>query len=211
MGDNTDNTIINQSQVQGIMSMLLDNTSIPVATMSTPCMPNPSQMMFSQPMYGMPSPILQQTHPTLTINDTDAIRIATLIKDMIKDDIEVMVKQQVALQTKDLKTEIAQLKGENSLLKDEINVIRVHHDELEQYSRRTCVRIGNIRESEGESTDDIVLEVSKKSGADISAHDIDRSHRVGKLKQGKTREIIVKFVNYKARTRFITSRKTLRE
>ena len=41
----------------------------------------------------------------------------------------------------------------------------MHHDELEQYSRRTCVRIGYIRESEGESTDDIVLEVSKKSGA----------------------------------------------
>ena len=111
MGDNTDNTIINQSQVQGNMSLLPDNTVTPVATMSTPCMPNPSQMMFSQPMYGMPSPILQQTHPTLTINDTDAIRIATLIKDMIKDDIEVMVKQQVALQTKDLKTEIAELKG----------------------------------------------------------------------------------------------------
>ena len=204
-------TVIHQTQVQGDMSMHSDNTCAPVAAMSTPCMPNPSQMMFSQPMYGMPSPILQQTHQTLTINDTDAIRIATLIKDMIKEDISEMVKQQVALKTKDLRVEIDALKNENKLLKDDISDIRMHHDELEQYSRRTCVRIGNIRETEGESTDDIVLDVCKKSGADISIHDIDRSHRVGKLKSGKKREIIVKFVNYKARTRFIMSRKSLRE
>ena len=74
-----------------------------------------------------------------------------------------------------------------------------------------CVRIGNVRELEGESTEAIVLDVCKKSGAVINANDIDRSHRVGKPKEGQHREIIVKFVSYKARSVFIKSRKTLRE
>ena len=130
---------------------------------------------------------------------------------MIKQDISEMVQQQVAVHTKDFNDKLDKLKSENAQLRENLSKIETKHDELEQYSRRTCVRIGNILEKDGESTDSIVLDVAKTSDADISANDIDRSHRVGKHKPGKRREIIVKFVSYKARTKFLKSRKTLRE
>ena len=203
MTENLSQSILMQDNI----TMLPGN----VAAMSTPGPINTPQMIFPQQMYGMPSPIIQQHQQSLSLSDSDAIRIATLIKEMIRQDISDMVKQQVSDQTSTLMKEITALKQENTSLKEDISAIRLQQDELEQYSRRTCIRIGNIREHDGESTDSIVLNVSKESGADISASDIDRSHRVGKHKPGKHREIIVKFVNYKARTRFIKSRKTLRE
>ena len=213
-GDNTiemaDNAMLNYTHSHDNITMIPSNAGTPIAAMSTPALQNQPQMLFNpQQMYGMPSPIIQQQHPN--ISDSDAIRIATIIKEMISKDLAEMIEQQVEIQIKPLRTEIDALKEENSQLRKDLNKACANHDELEQYSRRTCVRIGNVRESEGESTDDIVLNVCQKSGANISINDIDRSHRVGKHKQGKHREIIVKFVSYKARTTFIKSRKTLRE
>ena len=202
-------SIMSQTPVN--MTVIPGNVDNTMTGMSTPGLPNQPQMMFPQHMYSMPSPIMQQQQPNISISDSDVIRIATLIKEMIKEDISAIVKQQVAVHTNDLKLEVEALKLQNSKLRDDLTEIKAQQDELEQYSRRNCVRIGNVREHEGESTDAIVLDVCNKSGSTIHANDIDRSHRVGKPKEGKSREIIVKFVSYKARSIFIRSRKTLRE
>ena len=54
-------------------------------------------------------------------------------------------------------------------------------DELEQYSRRNVIRIRGIPEKAGEETDAVIRElVEKKLGVKIAAHDIVRSHRVGR-------------------------------
>lgn len=48
----------------------------------------------------------------------------------------------------------------------------------------------------------------------LRPEDIDRSHRVGKVRSGRnqrSRELIVKFTNYSARLNFIKGRKQLRE
>lgn len=214
--DNMSQSILNQTQ--GNMTIIPGNIDNSIPGMSTPGIPgmatpgltNQPQMMFPQHMYSMPSPIVQQL-PTASISDSDAIRIATLIKDMIKEELSSMIKEQVDAQTKDLRQEVKALQLHNAQLKEDLSTIKSNQDELEQYSRRNCVRIGNVKEQEGESTDNIVLDICKTSGATINANDIDRSHRVGKPKAGKTREIIVKFVSYKSRSAFIRSRKTLRE
>ena len=158
MNDSMSQSILMQDNI----TMLPGNAATSVATMSTPGPVNTPQMIFPQQMYGMagmPSPIIQQHQQSLSLSDSDAIRIATLIKDMIRQDLSDMVKQQVSDQTSTLRQEITALKQENIMLKDDISAIRLQQDELEQYSRRTCIRIGNVREKDRESTDSIVLDV----------------------------------------------------
>lgn len=91
-------------------------------------------------------------------------------------------------------------------------------DDLEQYSRRSCVRIAGIAETTGENTDDIVLGLANRLNLDINLRDIDRSHRVGPARataggssESKPREIIVKFKTSQARLALLKGRATLRQ
>lgn len=84
-------------------------------------------------------------------------------------------------------------------------------DDLEQYQRRQCLRIFGCTEEEGENTDDIVLKVAEKVGANIEIGDIDRSHRVGRQQvTGRPRAIIVKFVSYRKRSEVFRSKRNLK-
>ena len=86
-------------------------------------------------------------------------------------------------------------------LKDEL-------EEAEQYSRRNCLVFHGIAEDKGESTSGVVMEIIRNqleiSDDKVSMKDIDRSHRLGKLKneratranKPRNRPIIVKFKGY---------------
>lgn len=86
-------------------------------------------------------------------------------------------------------------------------------DDLEQYSRRNCLRVFGIPESDKEDTDEVIVTLAKnKLGVNIDQHDIDRSHRTGPKngKSNRPRPIIVKFVSYRNRKIIITSRRKLK-
>lgn len=87
------------------------------------------------------------------------------------------------------------------------------HDDLEQYTRRQNIRISGFPEQEGENTDDIVVNFAKTAlKLDVTQADIDRSHRVGKRHPGRpSRDIIIRFVSYKTKVKFMKSRKLARE
>jgi hypothetical protein len=111
-----------------------------------------------------------------------------------------------------LKEEVASLKSRLDEKDNEIASLRDQVDGLEQYSRRNCVRIGPIPESEGENTDDIVRKVAQSAGVHLPEDAIDRSHRVGKKPgagQTYTRSIIVKLTSYKYKQDLMRGRKTL--
>ena len=96
---------------------------------------------------------------------------------------------------------------------DRTKAIEETANQLEQYSRRSCVRIFGIKETDGESTDTIVCDLAnKKMDVPLSTSDIDRSHRVGKRVPNSVhpRPIIVKFVSYRTRTTFIKARRKLK-
>ena len=85
--------------------------------------------------------------------------------------------------------------------------------ELEQYSRKNCVKIEGIEEREHEDTFNTVMDLSRSVELDppLRDGDIDNCHRVGAGNQdGKPRAIIVKFRNYPTRRRFFESRKRLK-
>lgn len=104
--------------------------------------------------------------------------------------------------------------------------VSMKNDELEQYSRRSCLRISGIPESGDEDVPKLVLELANRVGADIRPCDKDRAHQVGKVKpseitgtggvrarstQHNGREIIAKFQNYNSRLKLLKGRAVLRE
>jgi exosome complex exonuclease DIS3/RRP44 len=132
-----------------------------------------------------------------------------------------------------------ELRRENEQLKKEVDGLRLEvrqktgliedlqekMDELEQYSRRTCLRISNIPEKAGEDTDRLVLAVAEAAGVSLPLEAIERSHRVGKAssfadvasgasrggdRRTAPRQVIVKFVSYRHRDQLMRARKNLR-
>ena len=68
-------------------------------------------------------------------------------------------------------------------------------DKQEQYSRRNCILLHGVKGSENEDTDTVVTEtLNKLLQEKLTDIDVDRSHRIGRLKKGKqSRPIIIKF------------------
>ena len=95
-------------------------------------------------------------------------------------------------------------------LTNRVAKLELERDAAEQYSRRNCVRISGIRIKPNEDTDKIILDMAAAMGSDISPADLDRSHRVGKQRKDKSKDIIVKFATYRARDRFIRQRTSLK-
>ena len=84
-------------------------------------------------------------------------------------------------------------------------------DNLEQYSRRSNLRIYGVMESNRENTDNLVVNIAQeKLGVSLSPDDIDRSHRIGKPRRGKPRAIIVKFSSYKKRMEIFKNKSKLK-
>ena len=107
----------------------------------------------------------------------------------------------------------------------ELKKVIVKNDDLEQYSRRFCIRIAGIKEDATEDVTPKVMELAQSISAHISIHDIDRAHRVGKprdyspdseeditdeAREPRPREIIVKFTNTSARLNMLKGRAVLR-
>ena len=81
-----------------------------------------------------------------------------------------------------------------------------------QYSRRNCWVVTGVPEKKGvEDTDETIKSfAADKLGLEITDMDIDRTHRLG-IKEGtKPRPIIVKFVRYNLRRKFMKERKKLK-
>ena len=84
-------------------------------------------------------------------------------------------------------------------------------DRQEQYSRRNCILIHGLKESQSEDTDNVVINKMKiEMDLDISPGDIDRIHRIGVSTKGKNRPIIVTFVRYMNRRRLFTNNRRLK-
>ena len=84
-------------------------------------------------------------------------------------------------------------------------------DRQEQYSRRNCLLIHGLPESKNENTDELVIDtIKEKMGEETEKDEIDRSHRLGAPKiNGKSRQIIIKFIRCNIRCRIFKNKKKL--
>ena len=126
---------------------------------------------------------------------------------------------------KSSKEERKALKDENKILKATIrsiessleSVTRVNND-LEQYTRKECVEIRGIPVAatpSEEQTNNIVTNVGKLLGMDITQNDISVSHQMPQSQKhkGKPRPpaIIVKFTRCDVKDNFYHARKQLKD
>lgn len=103
----------------------------------------------------------------------------------------------------------AELKARDKALHDLRRDYDRKMDEIEQYQRRSSLRIFGVPESETD-TDKVAIDVAKRIGVSLQVTDIDRSHRVGSPNGGKSRPIIVKFCSYKKRDEVFRSKRYLK-
>lgn len=101
---------------------------------------------------------------------------------------------------------IAGLEEANSLLREQL-------DDLEQYTRRTNIRIFGIPEPTGtdpEDTDKKAIDFfTKELGITVSSNHISRSHRTGK--RGRTpRPIIVRLLHHNMKVQILRKRRDLK-
>ena len=94
---------------------------------------------------------------------------------------------------------IKQLSDRCDQLENKVATLESHIDELEQYGRReSLIFSGNDlpAETTGEETTGVICSVVKeKLGLIIKSSDISVSHRLGKVKEDRSRPIIVKLIN----------------
>ena len=109
-----------------------------------------------------------------------------------------------------LKDRISSLETENTLLEKRVSKLESSCDTAEQYSRRNCVRVTGIPETNDESTDDHIMEMANALSLDLTINDVDRSHRVGKKDKPGPRAIIVKFATFRASQKLYRSRTKLK-
>ncbi|MEW8546845.1 MAG: hypothetical protein AB2693_25300 [Candidatus Thiodiazotropha sp.] len=176
-----------------------------------------------------PSGYLPQIKPVpsaqFSLSDSDVMRIALQCTLLLSNDVDRLIKEKVDLATADLQNTVVMLKDENDKLKKCMNELETKLstkvDDLEQYSRRSCIRISGIEEVADENTDEIVLQLANRIDVELNPRDIDRSHRVGAPKRSsnaddmetdrqRPREIIVKLKSYQARLALLKGRKALR-
>ena len=99
-------------------------------------------------------------------------------------------------------------KEEKAVLISQITELKAEYelkfDEVEQYSRRSCLIMTCVKESQEESTDKIVLDIFLNNlGVRLDLSEIDRSHRLGQKKADQDRNvsnrpIIIKFISYRS-------------
>ena len=91
------------------------------------------------------------------------------------DELEKQIKN------KDEKIQL--LKNRVEILKEEKESHRKEIDDLEQYSRRNCLFLHSVVETNAECTDDIIIikTCAAELGIDVTQEDFDRSHSLGKV------------------------------
>ena len=105
---------------------------------------------------------------------------------------------------------ISALEDELATTKARLKEVERRLEDLDGLNRRNCVIISGIPEKDGESTDNLVADVGRAAGLQLSADSLDRSHRLGRAQPGKTRPIIARFVTTNTRQKLFDRRKELK-
>ena len=156
----------------------------------------------------------------IVIPPSELSKISEMLKDTFRGEIVNLVDSVVQGVLKGINDRIASLEARNSTLESQntalmsrVAVLEKAADQAEQYSRRNNIRISGCPEVANEDTDNIVLKMASDIGCDLQLHEIDRSHRVGKPGENRTRprEIIVKFTSYRARQKLYKMRVALKD
>ena len=121
---------------------------------------------------------------------------------------------------KDVTSSINTLESQLGVQKKVTDALLIDRDSLKaklehqmQYTRRNMLLIHGVPEENGENTDDLVIDVSKKVGVDISKKNLNRTHRLGPKPAAtskKNRPIICSFISYEHKKAIYDAKKRLK-
>lgn len=184
---------------------------------------SPMNMNFPQQMLNFASQ-MQHAPQTSILSDEDVLRVALQMKALLKEDIDNLIDARVALHVEPLKIELAAANTSIAELQQKVKLLTKQQDDLEQYSRKSCVRVSGIKETANEDVNALVLGLANHVEADINLSDIVAAHRLGEENsevdtdaarnvpnRKRCRDIIVKFSNFDARYKLLKGRAKLRE
>ena len=114
-----------------------------------------------------------------------------------------------------LKTEVEGVKRSQENVKTKVDMVErkvqdlnFEINRLEQYSRKSSIRIYEIREEEREKVTEKVLNTVKEEiGVELTADEIDITHKAGQKRQDMSRGILVKFVSHKSKEKTMKQKK----
>ena len=142
--------------------------------------------------------------------------IKELLKEIThpnREEFADMISGELHRQFKPLKDSITAKDDEIKELKDTVSKLESKVEELEQHGRRDSLRIAGIPENkEHDDTDTAILNICQAIAVDppVQPSDIAVSHRLGKLQDGKTRQVIVKFATRNVRERVYSAKKNIK-
>ena len=118
----------------------------------------------------------ERSHPSVgiqsSLTDYDIERIASAVESRISVNLRNMVERIVDNMLKPIRGEMQLLQNENRRLKYKL-------DDLEQYGRRSLVRVSGITEKPGEDTTKLVCKLFAEIDPEFSDSEVERSHRNG--------------------------------
>ena len=146
--------------------------------------------------------------------DEDAVitKLGNIVRGSIKDIVEDL---------KATKAKVIKLEEKVNAKESEINNLRTHNDklevridELEQYSRRSSIRVYGLPEESPGTTDDKLIALCNDHlnlRPPLELEEIEVSHRVGPSVDDKPRPVIVKFVSRRSKARVMTQKRHLKK
>ena len=161
--------------------------------------------------------ISQPQPPQSLFTDNDVQRLASAVKTIMIDDLRRELKSELQLYvnhiTTPLYSEIDKLKFENFNLKKSMNELPTRFDkkvdDLEQHSRKSCIRISGVPQSNEEDTTKIVCDIASKLDVKVEPNDISVSHRLPTEKGHK--QIIARFTHARKRTELLRATKNIKQ
>ena len=97
-----------------------------------------------------------------------------------------------------LKSNMKTLEQENSSLKKDLTILKESIIDNKCHSMRNNLVLHGVAESKDEKCEDTIRHfIKEKLNIDTSHIDIERAHRIGPYRQGKSRPIVTKFLKYK--------------
>ena len=156
---------------------------------------------------------------TIVIEAMTNQQVINAIAEKVAEAIAEKFEQRLSLCEQDLRIKGTQMKE----IETKMARMEVYVDQLEQYSRRTSVRISGVQESElGEDLTTVVTDILANSMPDmprLTMGDVNRAHRVGQRKRQDQhtqrsqhpRQILVQFKDYNGKLNITRSRKRIRE
>ena len=138
---------------------------------------------------------------------TMASKIADIVANKINDRLNHLER---TLKEKDQR--IDQLE---KTLGSRIDQLEQSLDNLEQYSRRSSVRVSGIKEkADGEQLDTILADLFTDMDVHLTLNNVNRAHRIGPrtsiTNRQHSRQILIQFKDHQSKTTFMKARKHLR-